>query len=260
MPAKNIFFNVPLPFLLSGEELLKQQPVNVELFVDGEDLEGLDDKQIERARSLLDKNNCGRRVHGPISEMVPGAFDPRIREVTQNRFSQAIDFAGRIAAGAVVLHSGYDPFNKGRMEKRYLENLVRVLGVLSGRAAEKRIELILENTFEPTPAILLDTIAGVGADNLRLCFDVAHHHVFAEMPLAEWLERCASLIGEVHVSDNGGGWDDHLAPGKGRIDLAAFFGLLKKYSIKPVFTFEPHSVEAFVETLEFIKAHTDYFS
>ena len=43
------------------------------------------------------------------------------------------------------------------------------------------------------------------------------------------------------------------------IDFDSFFRLLKGHSIKPVFTFEPHDVDAFVETLRYINQHQDYF-
>ncbi len=234
--------------------------MNVEVFVDGEDLEKLDEKQVEQARGLLDGHNLKRRVHGPISEMVPGAFDPRIREVTVKRVLQAIEFAERIGSQTVLIHSGYDTLNKRGFEEGYFANLVPVVKHLAEGVAGKGLRLLLENTFEPTPDLLLKVISKVGAKNLSLCFDVAHRNVFGEAPLEVWLERCAQHITAVHITDNNGSWDDHFAPGKGGIDFDNFFKLLKKNGIEPTFTFEPHSVEAFVETIEFIKLNKDYFS
>jgi len=255
----NLFFNVPLDFLLTHEHLLEQYPVNAEVFVDGEELERADEKIIERVRRLFEGKHLRRRVHGPISEMVLGAFDPQIRAVSRNRFVQAIEFADAIGAESVTLHSGFDTLNKRNCEGRYTENLVSSLRFLSGEAAKREKRLMLENTFEAAPDLLCEALSKVGAENLKLCFDIAHHHVFGRVPLGEWIARCAPLIEEIHITDNKGEWDDHLAPGMGEIDFAAFFRLLKAHAIRPVFTFEPHDVDAFVQTMQYINQHQDYF-
>ncbi len=259
MANEKLFFNAPIEFLLAHEHLLEQYPVNVEVFVDGEDLERIDGNTVDRVRRLFEEKNLRRRVHGPISEMTLGAFDPKIRKVSRDRFVQAIEFADAIGAESVTLHSGFDTLNKRDCEERYAENLVSSLRALSGEAAGRKKRLMLENTFEPTPDLLCDSLAMVDAENLKLCFDVAHHHVFGRVPLGDWIRRCAPLIEEVHITDNRGEWDDHLAPGTGEIDFPAFFGLLKENAIKPVFTFEPHDVDAFAETLKYISRHEDYF-
>ncbi|MEJ2745206.1 MAG: TIM barrel protein, partial [bacterium] len=194
MGNDKLFFNAPIEFLLAHEQLLEQYPVNAEVFVDGEDLERIDGNKVERVRRLFEEKGLKRRVHGPISEMTLGAFDPRIREVCLSRFVQAIEFADAIGAESVTLHSGFDMLNKRGCEDRYRENLVSSLRFLSGEAAKRGKRLMLENTFEPVPDLLCDSLAMVGAENLKLCFDVAHHRVFGKAPLDEWLRRCAPSI------------------------------------------------------------------
>jgi sugar phosphate isomerase/epimerase len=261
MPSRlhNIFFSVPLGFLFANERLLGQYPVNTELFLDGDVLETLAAPQIQRVKGLLGSHRLRARVHGPISEMVLGAFDPRVREVSRGRFLQAMDFAAAVGSDAVVCHSGFDNTSKRGLEARFLEGFVPTLRSLSGRAAELGLRLVLENTFEPAPDLLMDALDGAAAANLGLCFDIAHQRVFGKTPLDEWIARCAPRIEEVHLTDNRGAWDDHLAPGRGSTDFDALFGLLRAHAVNAVFTFEPHSVEAFVETLRFIEQHPGYF-
>jgi len=256
---ENLFFNVPLDFLLTHEELLAQFPVNAEIFVDGEHLDTVTPELVTRVRGIFEKRGLRRRVHGPISEMVLGAFDPRIREVTLGRFSEAIEFAEGIGAESVTLHSGYDTVNKRNLEERYIQNLIPSLCALADLAARKGKRLMLENTFEPSPDLLLKIFSTLGADNVGMCFDVAHRNVFGKAPLEEWLRRCAPFIQEVHITDNNGIWDDHLAPGRGKIDFKNFFSLLRENAIRPVFTFEPHDVTHFVETIKYVELHPDYF-
>ena len=254
------FFAVPIDFLLAHEELARQQRVNAEVFADGDVLEVLDPARVSAARALLDSAGLRRRVHGPISEMALGAFDPKIREVTLHRCRQSIDFAEALGAESIVVHSGFDILNKRDLADRYFAQFVPSLRAIAGEAAGKGLRLLVENTFEPSPDLILDAVEAAGADNVGLLFDVAHHHVFGKTPVSEWLPRWAGLIEEVHITDNNGDWDYHLAPGRGTIDFAEFFAVIKGLSMRPVYTFEPHDIEAFADTMKFIQAHADYFA
>lgn len=258
--AQQFFFAVPLDFLLAHEDLVRQQRVNAEVFADGDVLECLDPVRVSAARALLDSAGLRRRVHGPISEMALGAFDPRIREVALHRYRQSIDFAAALGAEAIVVHTGFDILNKRDLADRYFAQFAPALRSVAAEAAGKGLRLVVENTFEPGPGLILDAVEAAGAPNVGLLFDVAHHHLYGKIPLDEWLRCWAGRIEEVHITDNNGDWDCHLAPGMGGIDFARFFGILKKLSLRPVYTFEPHDVEAFADTMRYIQAHPEYFA
>lgn len=255
-----IFFAVPLDFLLAHEDLARRERVNAEVFADGDALEMLDDGMVSAARALLDEAGARRRVHGPISEIALGAFDPRIREVSLFRCRQSLRLAAALGAEAVVIHSGFDILNKRDQEERYFEAFSASLRAIAAEAARTGLRLLVENTFEPSPAPILGALESAGAPNTGLVFDVAHHRLYGRTPLDEWLSLCAGLIEEVHVTDNDGDWDYHLAPGKGGIDLAGFFDAMARLSLRPVITFEPRDLEAFAETTAFIRAHPAYFA
>ncbi|MCX6357024.1 MAG: sugar phosphate isomerase/epimerase [Candidatus Aureabacteria bacterium] len=256
----NIFFGVPLDYLLEHEQLVGRYRVNAEVFVDGDVLERLEPSRTARARALLDAHRCRRRVHGPISDMILGASDPAVRAACVARYMQAIEFAVAMGGEAVVFHSGYDTLNKRGLESAYRDALVASLRELCAAAGKRNVRLVIENTFEPAPDLLIEALEAVGAGNLGLCFDIAHRHVFGRAPLDEWVRRCARVIEEVHITDNAGAWDEHLAPGAGSIDFDAVFGLFRTHGVRAVITFEPHSEEAFVQTMGFIERHKSYFS
>lgn len=254
-----IFFAVPLDFLLAHEEIARRERVNAEVFADGDALELLDEGRVSAARALLDAAQARRRVHGPISEIALGAFDPRIREVALLRCRQSIDLASALGAEAVVVHSGFDILNKRDLEDRYFAQFAVSLRSVASEAGGRGMRLLVENTFEPSPEPLVGALEAAGEPNTGLVFDVAHHHLYGRTPTGEWLARCAGRIEEVHITDTKGDWDYHLAPGRGEIDLAGFFGALRGLSLRPVYTFEPHDLEAFAETIGFIRAHPGYF-
>lgn len=254
------YFAVPLDFLLAHEELVRRQGVNAEVFADGDVLDALDPARVSAARALLDSAGLGRRVHGPISEMALGAFDPKVREVAIERYRQSIAFADALGARALVAHTGFDILNKRDLAERYFAQFVTSLRLVARDAAQRGIRLLVENTFEPSPRLILDAVEAAGEENVGLLFDIAHHHLYGKILLAEWLACWGRRIEEVHLTDTRGDWDYHLAPGAGEIDFAGFFALLAKLRIGPIYTFEPHDLDAFADTLRFIQTHPDYFT
>ena len=48
-----------------------------------------------------------------------------------------------------------------------------------------------------------------------------------------------NMIGNVHLVDNLGQWDDHLAPGQGNAPITEVMGVLKKYGYDKAVTMEP---------------------
>jgi sugar phosphate isomerase/epimerase len=254
------YFAVPLDFLLTHGELARRQRVNAEVFADGDVLHDLDPARVSAARALLDSARLGRRVHGPISEMALGAFDPRIREVSVGRYRQSIAFAEALGARALVAHTGFDILNKRDLADRYFALFVPSLRLVARMAAEKGIRILVENTFEPSPKHILDAVDAAGEENVGLLFDIAHHHLYGRTPLDEWLACWGRRIEEVHLTDTRGDWDFHLAPGAGEIDFDRFFALRRELGIRPVFTFEPHDLDAFAETLRFIQEHPGHFT
>jgi len=74
------------------------------------------------------------------------------------------------------------------------------------------------------PAELARRTLAVGSKRLRLCFDVGHAHITADLPGA--LRSCAPAIEYLHIHDNNGADDQHLMPGDGAIDWTAFAAAL----------------------------------
>jgi sugar phosphate isomerase/epimerase len=79
------------------------------------------------------------------------------------------------------------------------------------------------------------------SEHFGLCFDTGHFNLFSTISLAEWLDQVRPHIFEIHLHDNTGKADDHLAIGDGNFDFAALFAGL--CGITPVYTIEAHSKE-----------------
>lgn len=101
--------------------------------------------------------------------------------------------------------------------------------------------LYLENTLEQEPRALARLAAGLPA-NCGICFDVGHWHAMAggrrKRNLETWLDGLAPFIRHLHLHDNHGGYDEHLAPGEGLIDWGHFAALMQARGFVPGVTFE----------------------
>ena len=84
---------------------------------------------------------------------------------------------------------------------------------------------MLENTLGElsAPATLRHFVADTRLD-LKFCFDVGHAHIEDGVELS--FETMRDLVAAIHVHDNHGEKDEHLAPYSGNIDWDAALGAI----------------------------------
>lgn len=58
--------------------------------------------------------------------------------------------------------------------------------------------------------------------------------MFSRVPLEQWIEQLSSWTRYLHVDDNLGAWDEHLATGRGSFDFDRFFALLRSAGVGPM--------------------------
>lgn len=106
------------------------------------------------------------------------------------------------ATAAYLVPEGNDP-------DRYAESL----SALADRAQRLRIKLCVEHfpgTILPTVPAALQFIEQIGHPNLYLLFDIGHAQMARENP-ADVLTQAGTRLGYVHLDDNDGENDLHLA-------------------------------------------------
>ncbi len=112
-----------------------------------------------------------------------------------------------------------------------LDRYAAVLPVLADYARAAGARLCVEHfpgTALPTAAATLDFLEGLGHGNLYLLFDIGHAQMSGEDP-AEVLPAAGPRLGYVHLDDNDGAGDLHLALTDGvqtRESLEALFTTL----------------------------------
>jgi len=96
------------------------------------------------------------------------------------------------------------------------------------RYADQGITVVMENTVESDPTVLIELHDRVDHDHFKLCLDVGHANLFSKLPLAAWIEKMGSRLVHLHIHDNLGRLDEHLPLGKGNIQFDSVFEALHK--------------------------------
>ncbi len=236
---ESVQVNLPLGELLETyRPLVAAYPLNLEIGIDHRALDQLDQDSIAEAAGLLE----GRRItaHLPFMDLVPGSEDPTVAAAALRRLEQAADWALALGAVQVVCHLGFHQWlhpDRPAFARRLADNL----GPLLERLAERDCALMLENTFEPDPEPLVrcrNLLSPFG--EVGYCLDVGHALCFSTTPLKRWWAALAPHLGELHLHDNDGSGDHHLACGQGAVDWELLRRGLDELERRPIFTLEPH--------------------
>ncbi len=200
---------------------------------------------------------AGRTVtfHAPFLDLRPGAVDPRIREATAARLDQVCDLVPLFRPRSVVFHPCFDPRYYPNLEEAWLEASLATWRRVLERLAPHDTLLCLENVYETRPGPLVRLFAGLASSRARFCFDTGHCQVLSQAPWEEWIDALGPHLGQVHLHDNHGRWDEHLPVGEGDFPFASFFARLQADRIQPIWTLEAHSVEHLRRSLEGLARH-----
>ena len=205
------------------------------------------------ARRLLERG-VTVTIHGPFFDMCPGSLDPQIRAVTRKRFEQLLELVPLFEPKTVVLHAGYDWKRYGYVRDAWLENSLTTWRWLAERLRALDCRLMLENVYESGPEEIRPLFEQLSGQEVGLCLDTGHLTAFGSASAVQWLNALAAYLGQLHLHDNHGSHDQHLALGTGGIDFAAFFPRLAALlPTPPVITLEPHQEEALAPSLSYLK-------
>jgi sugar phosphate isomerase/epimerase len=182
--------------------------------------------------------------HAPFNELCPAAIDPAVLAVAKSRCAQAYALARSYGIRKMVFHSGYVPlvYFKEYFAERSVAFWREFL-----RDKPANAQFFLENVLEDEPDLLRGVIEGVDDPRFRLCLDVGHANtIVSEIPVPEWIDRCAPVLGHVHLHNNYRSWDHHNALSDGLIDMRAALRQLESSAPGVTYTIESQQNRASV--------------
>jgi sugar phosphate isomerase/epimerase len=234
----NVFIHVPLSNFAEYRPKIAGHRINIEVLVTSEDLDGRPHKSIEEIGSFLKEHQLSCTIHGPFLDLAPGSSDSKIRRVSQERYQELLSLVVPLDPKVVVFHAAFDPLFYGDRAKEWLERSVETWLFVAETAQKTKTRIALENIIDRTPAMIQQLILNVNSPLIGVCFDVGHFHIFSQVPLSEWIMTLGSRIFELHLHDNHGQSDEHLALGEGNIDIQGLFTLIQQQELSPALTIE----------------------
>lgn len=191
-------------------------------------------------------------MHGAFYDVIPFSVDSKVCEIADMRIAQSIDAAKRIGAKAVVFHTNYNPFLN---DEKYVRSWLEKNTLYWSRVLESHpdINIYLENMFDTTPDVLEALSESLRKySNYGVCLDYAHAALSKVQPQV-WAERLSQYVKHIHVNDNDGVSDLHLAWGDGKTDRRLFYECYEKYMQGATVLIETTSMENIDKSLELMK-------
>lgn len=182
------------------------------------------------------------------------SISKNIRKASYKELFESYIFAEKLEAEVLTFHIGFNPafvkngefyfmvdFYDEHNEKVIVQEMLPFLK----KSSFENVFLALENTVLIDGKIRFALERVLEETDLKLTLDVGHYNI-QENPL--FLEKFERVV-NVHVHDNNGKFDEHLALGRGTVDMSKF--PLKGYS--GFLTIETRDEKAIIETLEYLK-------
>jgi sugar phosphate isomerase/epimerase len=242
-----------IPFKLLKERYLPdvlERRINPEIGISGDVLDTYSGREFHQVASLIQAEGLRITLHGPFFDLVPGGMDKKMLQTSRERLQQAFELVPVFNPLSIVCHTGYDRKRYLDAQDQWLEAAVETwTNLLRGLGGTQTV-LVMENVYEKTPRMLLRLLKSLGSEKTGFCFDAGHMNAFSDTDLHGWLEAMTPFLKQLHLHDNNGGADDHLAIGEGAIAFDRLFSHLEKNQLKPIITLEAHQEKALWDSLE----------
>lgn len=200
---------------------------------------------LKELRSLLDKLGMGSVVHSSFFELNLASNYSEIQDLTVRQIKRCLDVCVIIGARVLTIHPGHSHFTGiDYLHTEAKDRFVANLKVLADYANKNGVCLSVENIqshyFFGYDLEELATLAGeVGGIGITL--DVGHAYIMKrgknskapESEIAQAIKtNLAPFLSNVHIHDNIGVKDEHLALGKGNIDFVTVARALREVDYK----------------------------
>jgi sugar phosphate isomerase/epimerase len=208
---------------------------------------------VPEVRDIIGTMSLEITVHGPFSDLNPASLVDPIWDETIRQIRQCVELSADFT-DVVVMHPGILSPLGSQMPDRSWERNVEALKVLAVHAQDHGVRLCLENMPDMkkllcrTPEELFGMVEAVGMDSLGTTFDAGHAHTTKNV--AQYLREKAR-ISHVHIHDNMGVADQHLALGEGTVDWDLVLGELNDFH--GVMVVEGRNVEEGKRSLQFLR-------
>ena len=202
---------------------------------------------------ILESFNLKYSVHSPFMDVNIAALQDKSRLNSIDQIKDSIDLANRINAEAVVVHPGLATF---LAKKYFLDKVYERSNESIKELGEYGNDLGVLTTIENMPIFdamiyhniedLHETLTSL---DMSMTLDIGHAKHAGYSPDAMYFDS----IKHVHIHDNFGDDDSHLALGEGSIDLNHIVNTLENKNYDGIYIIEVNDYDSIKKSYEYMK-------
>jgi sugar phosphate isomerase/epimerase len=195
-------------------------------------------ERLKGIRELFETRALQTFTHGPFFGLDIASLDICLSEYSADCLKIGLEATAALGGRVMVMHTGYLPqFSRGG-RRHWMRNWAERMPGIVEYAEKLGVILALENTWDDRPEIMLHLAGLLPGDSVRFCLDTGHVNAFSHLSVDRWWEMLGDEVVAIHLHDNDGLSDDHLAPGEGTFDFPALAGKLKALDAMPLLDLE----------------------
>lgn len=196
-------------------------------------------------RAALETNDLGIACHLPTF-VHTADLSPAIRQASVDEMIHSLDAAAIVGAKKAVLHPSIIFGLAPLVLDTALTYSAESLDTIFRHAGTLDITICFENLYPQCHAFFdPDEFKRVfkAYPGMMMCLDAAHANIDdpAGKRIFDFLEKFTDRIGHIHLSDNQGKFDEHLAIGQGNINFKRFMAKLVRTGFNDTITLEVFS-------------------
>ena len=238
--AKHCFVSAPFFKLRSNLDYYLDNRIQPEIGLEGEILYDITLDDFAFVAKKLKDAGLQCTLHAPFYELFPGSLDRYIAEVSRNKLRKAFELIEIFEPQSIVCHLSFEENKHSYREDVWFKNSLLAWQELLAIACANKTPMMLENTYELEPSRHKRMLQALDSPYAKFCFDVGHVLSFAGNTWQDWLPELLPWLGQLHLHDNNGDRDQHLAIGEGSFPFAMFFDYIKILEQDLIYTIEPH--------------------
>lgn|GEM_PF-902875 len=186
-------------------------------------LDHIDYSYLKKITQLLYKYNLKPSYHGPAHDVDITSMNPGIKKESIKQHKRSLDIAKFLGVDVYVIHAGsFYPGDKD-VVKKGLDRLYKSIDELLTLAENNNIVLAVENHpvnengIFNNPKMMKKVLKDFESPYLKATLDIGHANL-TKFPVIEYIKELGNDIKHIHINDNDGLEDLHLAYGEGNID------------------------------------------
>lgn len=230
--------------------------VNIEIckFAESCILDGDLDSFINKYKSSLAKFQGILSLHGVFYDLNVVSKDSKVRELSIYRYNQSFKIAKALNIKTIIFHTGYNGLVKSpAYHNKFVNDQISFWKEFIKQFEDADITVALENTYEPTPEVILNILQNVNSKYLRSCIDTGHVNINSESSIQDWILKMKDYLHHMHLHNNHGKYDEHNSLLDGSINFKEIIEFLIKNNLNPNLTLEIFNQKSSLESLNLVK-------